>query len=270
VFDIDGTGNIQVSLLSHETLYLPFTYLRLQTMYGPGESKPIPVVRKRRGMKESPTQQDVNRSSRSKVFNDSKPQSDAKNEEDDEGEGEEPESVIDVRFISGSHGHVVAVLRVHIFPRPFSVTRNVMFYEPENTVMKRRIQLKGNRTIGMFPGDSEMISKYIHCVEVSNVSANSVIDNSRSGGNREDGSGGVGSQVLVEWAPSTSDATGRGQSSSGSLDLIIRYRCVSYPSVGIFYILLYNDPYQCSLYEVSEMKWFCVGAYTYTHNFIFL
>jgi hypothetical protein len=34
------------------------------------------------------------------------------------------------------------------------------------------------------------------------------------------------------------------------LDLIVRYRCLSFPSHGSFFILLYNDPYQCSLHEV--------------------
>ena len=41
-----------------------------------------------------------------------------------------------------------------------------------------------------------------------------------------------GSQVLVEWGESDEGA--------GSLDLIIRYRCLEFPKIGSFYIILWD------------------------------
>lgn len=221
MFDVDGNGNIQVSLLSHETLHLPFTFLTYQ------DTTPPPSIPSR-----------TTRSENRRAFNfaGDKSSSDSPKESSDRVEAEieeNPIRTIDIRVISGSHGHVVAVLKIHVCPRPFSVTRNLIFYEPENTIMKRRIQIKGNTTMAMFPNDRVLASKYIHCVEVNEQ----VVDK------------GTG-QVIVEWGPSESDHSGLGHTSIGSLDVIVRYRCMSFPSFGSFYLLLYNDPYQCSLHEV--------------------
>jgi hypothetical protein len=232
MFDVDGAGNIAVSLLSHETLYLPFTFLTYQ------DTTPLPTVpllrqhpKRPQGFRRSDDKFSASAEgggAGSKQGND---------EEDDASIEEHPLRTIDIRIISGSHGHVVAVLKIHVCPRPFCVSRNLIFYEPENTIMKRRIQIKGNTTMAMFPNDRVLASKYIHSVEV----------NDTAGGAGEKGGG----QVLVEWGPSESDLSGQGFTGAGSLDVIVRYRCMSFPSSGSFYILLYNDPYQCSLHEVS-------------------
>jgi hypothetical protein len=244
MFDIeDGAGRVQVSLLSHETLSLPFTFLTFQ------DTTPPPSLSANR-----PTRAEGRHRAASR---DDKISSSAsgRHSRGDKGEGraeemeveevdEHPVRTVDVRVISGSHGHVIAVMKVHICPRPFSVSRNLLFYEPENTIMKRRIQVRGNTSMAMFPGDNRLYSsKYIHCVEVNG-----------GGGAVEKGSG----QVLVEWGPSESDLTGAGGAGAvGSLDIIVRYRCQSFPSHGSFFLLLYNDPYQCSLHEV-----WCVTVHT--------
>lgn len=217
MFDVDGNGNIQVSLLSHETLHLPFTFLTYQ------DTTPPPTIPTRSTRKEN------QRASEKRT-------SDSKQDKDDEDEidiDDTPIRTIDIRVISGSHGHVVAVLKIYVCPRSFSVSRNLIFYEPENTIMKRRIQIKGNTTMAMFPNDRILASKYIHCVEVNQQVV-------------EKGTG----QVIVEWGPSESDHSGLGYTSAGCLDVIVRYRCMGFPSFGSFYLLLYNDPYQCSLHEV--------------------
>jgi len=64
--------------------------------------------------------------------------------------------------------------------------------------------------------------KYVHCV---NHDGRASQDN-----------------LVVEWAPSAHG--------SGNLDMILRYRCGTFPQFGSFYILLYDDQYHCSLHEL--------------------
>lgn len=239
MFDLDGMGNIQVSLLSHETLYIPFTFLTFQEMKKEINNSLMSAQSKTKSQSRTKLR---NQNLIEKKENSNQTSFDDLEEDNDEN----PSRIIDVRVISGSHGHVVAALRVQVNPRPFSVTRHLVFYEPENSIMKRRIQIKGNTTMAMFPNDKIYASKYIHCVEVND--SNNVI---------EKGNG----QVLVEWGPSESDLTGQGFTGAGSLDVIIRYRCLNFPSFGSFYILIYNDPYQCSLHEV-------IIIYLFMFNFL--
>lgn len=99
--------------------------------------------------------------------------------------------------------------------------------------MKRRIRLTGktrnHRSQG--PGLYTSTSKYVHCVETA----------SGKHGNMLGGDGG-GNQVLVEW--------GEAEGGGSDIDLVVRYRCLEFPHVGSFYLVLYNDPHQCSLHEV--------------------
>ena len=234
MFDLDGAGNIQISLLSHETLYIPFTFLTFQEYKNEQNDSMIKAESK---SKSNPKTR-ISLNEKKDVSNQSSSLDDINDDDDDDDDDKEnPTRIVDVRVISGSHGHVIAALRVQIHPRPFSVTRNLIFYEPENSIMKRRIQIKGNTTMAMFPNDRVYASKYIHCVEISDSNTSTI----------EKGNG----QVLVEWGPSESDLSGQGYTGAGSLDVIIRYRCLSFPSFGSFYILIYNDPYQCSLHEVN-------------------
>eukprot|EP01041_Mallomonas_annulata_P001319 gene1319-2541_t len=225
VFDRDGYGNVQVALLPHETFHIPFTFLSLiphmpldriapqkkSTDLGKAEAK---GYRDRGG--------DAKGVVVSKGFV-------AKN---DEGfhvvdESEEPHRVVEIKVISATHGHVIAVIKVEICPRSFVLQRVMRFYEAENSIMKRRIQLLGYDNVADFvPGESIASTKYVHCVE-TNV-----------------GTKGVDSRVVVEWGPTA------GPGDANAMDILLRYRCPSFPGGGDFFLLIYDDPYQAKLHEI--------------------
>jgi hypothetical protein len=130
--------------------------------------------------------------------------------------------------LSGSHGHVLSVLNVSVFPRPFEIHRALRFYEPANSLVKRQIQLYGS-------GESDPrhtlkinTSKFVHCVEC-----------------------GAQNRVVVDWM--TGYGTEEGYSESAMLTISFRYRCDGYPSIGNFYLLLFNDEYRAELFEVWEV-----------------
>ena len=203
MFDRDGHGNIQVVLLPGETLFLPFTFMTL-----------VPFVRRPDGLKKRRAEESKYGEGESKGA--------------DADEVEDPSRCIDVRVISGTHGHIVSLLKFNVFPRAFVVNRTLRFFEPENTTMRRRIQLVGGLRSSSYPGEYNISSKYIHCVEGADLNA----DNGSSGE----------SKVVVEWGPSSGN-------SAGALDLFLRYKCGAFPSVGSFHVLLYDDPYQSRLHE---------------------
>lgn len=146
---------------------------------------------------------------------------------------EEPRKVVVVKFISGTHGHVISILKVLVCPRPFILHRILRFQEPENSIMKRRIQIVGHENMSIYPGEFTNNSKFIHCVERTiGASLN----------NQEE----LQSRVVVEWGPTNEDFF----VGSGALDVMMRYRCGAFPFTGYFYLLIYNDPYQCQLHEV--------------------
>ena len=220
MFDRDGFGQVQVSLLSHETLNIPFTFLSLVPFIPPerlsaGGGAKGGGSRNRSEAKRSSAASKENKRSASEA------------EEDEEEMPESVSRVVEVKIVSGTHGHVVAVIRVEICPRPFILDRVLRFYEPENSIMKRRIQLVGYGGVSeVMPGDVVAASKYVHCVE-NNAAGSS--DN----------------RVVVEWGPSIGPDGG-----ACALDLLLRYRCPSFPEGGDFFLLLYDDPYQGRLHEV--------------------
>ena len=219
MFDRDGFGRIQVSLLPQETLYIPFTFMTL-VPFVPHDRQP---VRNRRIQDESKEVQ-MSRSAEGDRY---------------VSPLEDMESIrkIEVKVISGSHGHVVANLCVEVCPLPYIVDRVFRYFEPENSVLKRRLRLVGSDDAKLFPGEPVMSSKYVHCVE---------------NGEQAD------SRVVVEWGPTGSGADmdkDRGLAGGPSgLDVLLRYRCSGFPSAGDFFILVYNDPYQSSLHEVRINK----------------
>lgn len=222
MFDMDGHGHVQVSLLPQETLYIPFTFLTL-VPYTPIERKKTKLTLARRSVSNPESKDDTRPLVNNKEY-------DAPMEE------VQPTRSIEVKFISGTHGHVVANLVVEVCPLPCVVDRVFRFFEPENSVMKRRIRLVGCDDVKMFPGEAVMSSKYVHCVE---------------NGAQPD------CRVVVEWGPSGAGAASeRAAQESGidvapaGLDILLRYRCSGFPGAGDFYILLFNDPYQSSLHEV--------------------
>lgn len=225
MFDRDGYGNVQVALLPHETLYIPFTLMTLI----PYTSQDALAAQKKFKLK---VDRSESKSSNEFKVGESKSSALTRGESKTSGSGfeeskEEPARMIEVKMISGTHGHVVSVLRVSICPRPYVVDRTIRFFEPENCVMRRRIRLVGGFRESAFPGEFSLSSKYVHCVE-----GNYADQNQSSNGT---------SKVVVEFGPSNNN---------GELDLFIRYKCGTFPSVGDFHLLLYDDPFQSHLHEV--------------------
>jgi len=204
MFDCDGNGKVQVTLLPNETLYIPFTYLTL-----------VPY----------------NPSHRSQYRNNN--DIDGAIVEPCEDAGENHERSIDVKIISATHGHIVSVLNVQLHPRPFIINRVLRFQEYENSIAKRRIQLIGipNNDSSYLVRTSHSDLKFVHCVE-----------NTRNQSQM--------SRVAVEWGSDQYDDT----ELLHSLNLLIRYRCMEATGMGMFYLLIYNDPYQSQLHEVDYIN----------------
>lgn len=209
IFDCDSDGNVMVALLPHETLHIPFSFLSQKTHSG----NHVLVKPKSKVTYHDESKEDAKEDSKS----DSRDK--RRNSVPLEADDELPQRVAEVRVLSCTHGHVCAVLRVAICNRPFVVNRTLRFFEPENTIMKRKLKLSDSKSLNPRPGNFAAGSKYVHCVE-----------------NGADDAG----RVMIEW--------GDGGAST-SLELLVRYRCGSFPETGSFYLLIYNDPYQASLYE---------------------
>jgi hypothetical protein len=120
--------------------------------------------------------------------------------------------------------------------------------------MKRRIQIVGHENMALYPGEYPVANKYVHCVEgglpVSGSSSAALHTGivTVAGEDPNSGQRDPQSRVVVEWGPSEHF------SGMGALDLLIRYRCGPFPSTGTFYLLIYNDPYQSQLHEVSQSQ----------------
>lgn len=256
LFDFDQeTGKISVTLLPNEILYIPFTFMTLIPY--------VPMQRKQFQRKSSKLLKDRDRT-RSSSYEDRRyPESkddrydedmkDADNERDRDEEEllEDVQRIVDVKIISGSHGHLVAILRAHIHPRPFITHRVLRFQEYENSIAKRKIRLVGIEESDFnvyYPGRYMTEMKYIHCVE-----------NSLDGGNPgiprlEEGNGATNSRVVIEWGSKLQESSFPSQDDHiHSLDMLIRYRCMATSTSGMFYILVYNDPYQSQLHEVRKI-----------------
>eukprot|EP00953_Heterococcus_sp_UTEX-ZZ885_P009704 5698-Heterococcus_DN1.PRE.2 len=83
--------------------------------------------------------------------------------------------------------------------------------------------------IGGIPEASTTANKFIHCID-------------RSGGN-----------VVVEWRqrPNNSTSTSSGTVKGPSVqEIFIKYRVPAFPSIGEFYLLVYNDHHRASLHEI--------------------
>lgn len=163
-------------------------------------------------------------------------QEESKNETqhgDDEDFDEKLKRMIQAKIISTTHGHIISVLNITINQRPFIVNRVFRFHEFENTIAKRRLQLVGKlKTVQVGKTNVEM--KFVHCVEHT-------FDATPS--NR----GAEMSRVVVEWGSDHYN----GDELTHVLNLLIRYRCMEANGMGMFYLLIYNDPYQSGLCEVS-------------------
>ena len=141
---------------------------------------------------------------------------------------------ISVRFNSAHHGHTVALLQVHVCPRPLVVHRTFRFHQGENEYLERciRIQdrsgsihqfstsrmpsrLSKGQGIGSHSARIATQAKFVHC---------------------------PASDVLAEWR----DQAG----TSRSPEVYLKYRCGSFPSFGQFFVVVYNDQFHASLHEI--------------------
>jgi hypothetical protein len=250
MFDRDASGNFQVALLPHETLYIPFTFMTLLPF--------VPAERHSTGRQPGSQRRSDRFHGESKRGDDDRQESEGKSEEDhgaSSADKEEPQRTVEVKVLSGTHGHIVSILKIQICPRPFVLNRTLRFQEPENSIMKRRIQIVGHENMSLHPGEYSTAAKYVHCVEggvpmagTAGVSAGLSTGIVSVAG--EDASRETQSRVVVEWGPSSEHFSG-----TGALDLLIRYRCGAFPSTGTFYLLIYSDPYQSQLHEVCVYVW---------------
>lgn len=256
LFDFDAeTGKISVTLLPNEILYLPFTFMTLIPHLPP--QRQLFQKRSTRLLQQHPSTS--HRSSRYDT-------KDQREDEEEEEEGKEEvlsneeqlediQRIIDVKIISGSHGHLVAILRAHLHPRPFITHRVLRFHEYENSIAKRKIRLVGINEEDFsvyYPGRYMNEMKYIHCVE-----------NQLDGKTLLEGNGAVNSRVVVEWGSRLQESSFPAQDDHlHSLDMLIRYRCGDSSSSGMFYLLVYNDPFQSQLHEVIYLfrgYWYLVS-----------
>lgn len=128
---------------------------------------------------------------------------------------------MEVAIISATHGHTTSTIKFEILPRPFVVDRTIRLFEQENMSLKRRIRVVkpsqfGNDQLHFGARTTPSSSnKFMHCVALSST------------------------QLLTEWR----------EIGENEQELTFRLRCGPFPSLGEFYMLLYNDHYQAVLYE---------------------
>ena len=230
MFDRDSRGVVQVALLPHETLYVPFTFMTLVPFHGDGTS-----VRRKQSTK---------RTAESKSEDSKRDDSSSSGPRSREDDDEEAQRVAEMRVVSCSHGHVVSVYRVHICPRPFLVHRTLRFFEQENGVMRRRIQLRRAPGKLSYPGAYASESRYVHCVEVDSSTPTDANNVTTAGAALQQ------NRVVVEWGPGSSSDPSASNGGGGVLDILLRYKCGHFPTVGSFFMLIYEDPYQSELHEV--------------------
>ena len=219
MFDRDTQGNIQVTLLAHETVYLPFAFLSLT---------PMILHTTTTGGKTTTS------------MHNEEVQKQQQYERNDNNQSDHYLTIVQrsitVKAISASHGHIIAVLNLNIYPRPFVTHRTIRYYETENSIAKRRVKAISYDTPGSsFPTDSSANAKYIHCVEYTTPTTNTGATTTAAAG-----AGLNRNNVVVEWRESSTAVT----------EFLVRYRCGMFPQSIQFFVLMYDDPYQCKLREV--------------------
>ena len=136
-------------------------------------------------------------------------------------EGEVGERVTNVSFVSSTYGHTTSVLELHIKPKAMIVDRSFRFFQVEGEILKRTVQLLGDsKSLDYHDYESEGVGsqKYVHCVEMNS------------------------NRVVVDWR-------GGVGASGGVQEVLIKYRCGKFPTLGEFYILIYEDHFQGVVHE---------------------
>lgn len=227
MFDVDGYGNVQVVLLPQEQLHLPFSYLCMDPNLPALSQQRVSTAIKRESKEDSKSIDDDDMATVSRTM--------------------------EVRILSGTHGLLVGVLCIHVHPRPFVIHRTLRLFEAENSVMKRRMALVdyARRLKEGFMSDIPNAQGNTHNLNVV------VMELDNSSKISSTGNGGA-NRVVVEWSePSVHSRVAHAHSDkagSGTIELALRFRCDAFPSVGSFYLLLYEDSYQINLLEVNAIE----------------
>lgn len=283
LFDRDpATGHVSVTLLPFETLYIPFTFMTL-IPFRPLQKTPSTALVAATKANNHPPRRDVgdykdgeeSKGASRDHGHDNDNDNDDRNAEDDAVDAL-LQRVVSTKIISASHGHIVAILKVIVSPRPYVVHRVIRLYEYEHAIAKRKIKLVGLSGVssaasarggidGVHVGDFPAHKKFLHCVETTPNDAQSTRSSQET------------ARVVVEWGtqlralaranpmyhkdpeylshhPANSSAHGTDDVDDlHALDLLIRYRVGEAPSCGVFHLLVYDDPYQCQLHEVWQV-----------------
>ena len=186
IFDVDGNGSTHFALLPHETFHLPFKFLSLTPTFASKANRPQTGL----GSK-----------------------GDGSSKDSSEESGNGLLRTAEIRIISGSRGHVVSIIKVKIFPRPFAINRTLHFYGEENSTLQKRINLLTSKGY-------ESPSKYIHCVENGNEN-----------------------KVVLEYENLICN-------NNDTTEITVKYRCARFPAIGSFYVLIYDDQYQGDLADI--------------------
>jgi hypothetical protein len=240
VFDRDGMGRAQATLLPHETFSLPFTFMTLLP-FTPPTKPPTKTNKASNRIRSRSNERKDEYSDYSDRGEGKEGRRDAVSDEEDD-DSDNAQRIIEVKIISGSHGHIIAILRIHLHMRSSLVHRVLRFQEYANSIAKRVVKLVTARSLKQqqadLIGDFRKQLKYIHCVETSQILPNHVQSAQES------------SRVVVEWG---AESTLAGDDDAQAMAMMIRYRCGEAPTGGMFYLLIYDDPYQSVLHEVWQV-----------------
>ena len=148
---------------------------------------------------------------------------------------------IPVRFFSKNFGHTVMVLQVHVRPRPFIVDRTFRFNQAENEYLKRSIAIHPrnfnpyNAAPALMPGLNNTINR-------SKDGATGVINARRGQAMPAKFVHCPSNDVVLEFLDQT-DA-------NKPQEIFFKYRCLSFPSLGQFFIIVYADQYHARVDEI--------------------
>ncbi|OQS07837.1 nephrocystin-4, partial [Thraustotheca clavata] len=118
--------------------------------------------------------------------------------------------MIPIAIKSVAHGHVIAVIQLHIHPASFVCHRTYRFYHYSMAILRRCLKWLPSIDQG-----NQIQEKFIMCPDTN---------------------------VIVETRPI--------ERSSAPQDIFIKYRVGEYPKSGEFYLLLYDDMYHAKLNEI--------------------
>jgi len=143
---------------------------------------------------------------------------------------------IPVTLTSENHyGHTLALLQVRVRPRPFAVHRTFRFLQGESELMKTCIRVKTKRSDGakfVYSPSKEVVCEWKE-EQAYGISSNA----SRTG------TAVANANTLFQASTRTTDGT-------IVQNIYLKYRCQEFPSIGVFYLLIYGDEHHACLEEI--------------------